>query len=208
MRLLLVFAISLIFFPTFVKAQDSAPAPDLLEQLETKTQKPAPAPLEPRVPDALLNKDKVRLPYKNYSEIPEEAIVEAEAFQKACVADVNLSTYYECDCWAMRFLEARLVRGPDIQQDIIMMDIGSECPNTAAIAGSAYKNCIAQGIDFFPKKQDPEEYCSCVGNSYAKLFERSGQSIDSKLMIQLRTMASLSCIQQPPGVPALVPPVK
>lgn len=214
MRLFLVFAAFLFICPAVLQAQDSAddadPILDLLQQLEQEREKSGPSaePLEPRLKDTLLNQGKKKLPYKNYSDIPEEAIIEAEAFEKACAANINLSTYYDCECWSMRFLETRLELGPLTQPEVVMMRIGAECPNTPAIAGSGYDSCIAQGIDFFPKKQDPEEYCSCVGNAYAKLFERSGQAIDTQLMVQLRTISSLSCIEQPPGVPPLVPPIK
>jgi hypothetical protein len=190
-------------------AEKNDPIPNLLEQLDIEAAKPKkPSPVLSAPKGSLLDQDKRQLPYKSYSEIPEEAIVEAEAFQQACEADSTLSTYYECECWAMRFLEQRIIRGPEVDATAVMLDIQADCPNTPAIAGMAYNTCIGQGVDFFPDKHDPEEYCSCVGNAYAKLYARSGRSIDTRLMVQLRTIASLSCTQQEPGVPVLVPPIK
>jgi hypothetical protein len=191
-------------------ASDADPIPNLLEQLDIETAKPAapPAALSPKLSDPLLNKSKKLSPFKSFDEIPEEVIEEAEQVARDCAADPMLSTYYDCECRAMRFIEVRIMRGPVEDQSTVLLDIRGECPNTPAIAGSAYQTCIQQGISFFPAGQDPEEYCSCVGNSYAKLYARAGQAFDSRLIVQLKTIATLSCTQQPPGVPVLVPPIK
>lgn len=192
-------------------AESAAQPPNLLEQLDTEAARRAAPPetkLTPKLSDPLLNKDKKRLPYKNFDEIPEEAVKEAQQVEKDCAADPMLSTYFDCECRAMRFLEARLERGPIDDAGAVMLDIKGECPNTPAIAGAAYKTCIEQGISFFPSGQDPEEYCSCVGRSYAKLYARAGQDFDTQLIVELKTMATLSCTKQEPGVPVLVPPIK
>lgn len=212
MRLLVLILILAVLWPGFAPAQDAEDdfIPNLLEQLEKESAKsqPEPAPLSPVLKDPLLGKDKKPLPYKSFDEIPQEVIAEAEQIKGICQAHHRMSIYYECECWAMRFLEQRLVRGPDMDARIVMLDIQAECPNMPAIAGYAYQSCISQGIDFFPKDQDPEEYCGCIGNSYAKLYARSGRRISSRLAIQLRTIAALSCTKQQPGVPPLVAPIQ
>ncbi|MCD8563066.1 MAG: hypothetical protein LRY54_03260 [Alphaproteobacteria bacterium] len=195
--------------PAEKAGQTSATAQNLLEQLEQESakKKSAPAPSLPKIKDPLLDKEKKPLPYKNFSEIPEEAITEAIQVGKDCAADEMMSTYYDCECRAMRFLEARLQHGPLDNASTVMLDIQGECPNLPAIAGSAYNTCIHQGIAFFPAGQDPEEYCTCVGNSYAKLMGRSKRGYDSYMMVQMRTLATLSCTKQQPGVPAIAPPI-
>lgn len=195
-------------------AQDKAAAgeddviPNLLEQLEQENARNAgnAAPLPPRL--TVPGRDKKSLPYKSFEDIPEEVIAEAEAMEVFCEGNSKMATYYECECWAMRFLEQRLVRGPNVAQTEVMLDIQGQCPNTPAIAGSVYQSCIQQGDDLFPQGQDPEEYCSCVGNSYARLFERAPRRINSRYAVQLKTIATLSCTRQQPGVPVLVPPIR
>lgn len=176
-----------------------------------RASRPSPVHPFPHFPPRLkdpLERDKKPLPYKSYDEIPEEVIEEAEQIEQRCTDSSTMSVYYDCECWAMRFLEQRLIRGPEVSQNSVMMDIGTECPNTPAIAGYAYNTCIHQGISTFPSGQDPEEYCECVGNSYAKLYERSGQTLTSSLIVKMKTISALSCTKQPPGVPVLVPPIK
>lgn len=188
----------------------TAASKDLLDQLEDEsaTQKKQAAPALPALKDPLLDKKKDALPYKNFSDIPEEAIVEAQKIKQDCAADPMMSRYYDCECRAMRFLEQRIKRGPEDGASAVMLDIGGDCQNLPALAGWAYNGCIHQGIDFFPAGQDPEEYCSCVGNSYAKLFARAKKSYSSRLIVEMKTLATLSCTKQPPGVPVLVPPIK
>ncbi|HRQ61550.1 MAG TPA: hypothetical protein PLO23_08595 [Alphaproteobacteria bacterium] len=187
--------------------EDTAP-PNLLEQLEQAKPAAPSSVLLPKLPTDPALKGKEKRPYKNYKDIPEEAIEEAVQVSVDCKAEQMMAVYYDCDCYGMRFLEQRLIRGPLVGQDTVKQDIGTECPNLPAIAGSAYQACIGRGLGSFPKKQDPEEYCSCVGNAYAKLYERSGRMIDMRLKIKMETIAALSCTKQESGVPPLVAPIR
>lgn len=209
MLLLWAVLLSGLVFPALAQDSVENDVPNLLEQLEqAKPAAPSSPVMQPALPTDPSLKKAEKLPYKSYDEIPEEAIIEALKVADECKADQLLSTYYDCDCRGMRFLEKRLIRGPNASQQAVEMDIGAECPNLPAIAGASYQTCIGRGISYFPARHDPEAYCSCLGNAYAKLYEQSGRSINMRLMIKMETIAALSCTNQEPGVPRLVAPIQ
>lgn len=202
--------------PTGVMAQEAGakkeqvPA-DLLDQLNNRQDQEQAKPKddEPKqIVDPLLNKHKKEPVIKRREDIPEAALEDTFAFEQSCVNDAHRAAHYDCECLASRYLERRIEEGPDVPANLIFMDVQAECPNLPAAAGFAYTECINQPHAFFPQGQDPEEYCTCVGNGYAKLFARSGRLPDSRNMVRMKTTAALSCTQQPPGVPVLVPPIR
>lgn len=208
--MLAVFGLFLMILPAAAQQQEKLPA-DLLEQLNQRDQeqKQTPQTREPApVTDPLLNERKAEPVIRNLEDIPEEALADAHNFENDCNQDQHRATHYDCECLASRYLERRIELGPDAPGNIVFMDVQSECPNLPGAAGFAYTQCIGQPISFFPEAHDPEKYCSCIGNAYAKLFARSGKLPNSRAMVQMRTTAALSCTEQPPGVPVIVPPIR
>lgn len=129
---------------------------------------------------------------EKYTDIPEEYWIEAENFKAYCDKDYRLKTNYDCECFAMKFLDARIDFGPYVTRSQIMMEIGNSCISAVNIAGESYTECMAAPT-LVPGRHDPEEFCSCVANAYAKLYDRAGVSFTSKTRVALKSRAMASC---------------
>lgn len=146
---------------------------------------------EPRTP--IIYNPEAGLVIYDYEDIPEEAIEEAEIFLRQCESDYHRSMHYDCECQAMRFLEQKIIRGPDTNPRTVLLDLYGVCPNKPGAAAYAFDKCMNQSPSFYPDDQDPESFCECAGNSYARLYARSGEHPSSSQMVRMRTMAAISC---------------
>lgn len=103
-------------------------------------------------------------------DIQDEIIDEAEQVAQRCAnQDVN-SQFYDCECIAARFIDARVLRGPEISAYSLVAELEPECVNSAGVAGYAYNQC--SGMNAYGA-QNAEEVCSCYGNYVAKQFSKT-----------------------------------
>ncbi len=124
-------------------------------------------------------------------QIPNEWFQEADAFLKKCEGKPTLTQYYNCDCLAAEYLQER-IKNPNIDESAIMMEISHSCVDASEAAGYQYERCLGNS-PLLPRKMDPQEYCTCYANTYAKAFERYKTSVNSKVIVELQTQAHIAC---------------
>jgi hypothetical protein len=127
-----------------------------------------------------------------YADLPEEYIEEAEKFYNECQTNDNMSRYYNCECLASKFLDKRIMAGPEVLNDIIVQSITHECADAAGAAGQEYQSCL-ENAPMMPANIPIEEYCTCYANTYAKLYEKYSLGPSSNTFIKLQTEAHISC---------------
>jgi hypothetical protein len=168
---ILVFLFVLFMIPAFAEAQDAPAAPPVL------------APPTAVVPSS---------PYKD---VPDEYLQEAEKVYQNCSASSKLNFYYNCECMGVSYLDKRIAAGPMQTPSAIMLSLSRECQDATNAAGYQYTQCL-QSANLAPDKPDSmslEKYCTCVANTYAKLFETLKMQPNSKTFTELQTRASLMC---------------
>lgn len=105
---------------------------------------------------------------------PEEVMEEAQYVFDTCDTNVFQKVYFDCQCLAGTFLQARDKYGAIAPQQEIINDIlygsNARCANAVGIAGKAYESCMESAKYTREYDKDNEEYCSCVGNTTAKRF--------------------------------------
>lgn len=125
-------------------------------------------------------------------QIPDQYIQEARTFYNKCTARPKYFHYRDCECWAKAHLNERIDLGPEAPQDQILVNIRGECKDATEAAGYYYDRCLGQG-GLLMEDQDPEKFCSCFGNIYAKLFEAYDIKTSSKAYVDLQTQAMITC---------------
>lgn len=202
----IVFLLALILCAGYLfsahTAHAQAPAPqELLEDPASKTkkapdaEKPVPGTLDPRlapIPGANAE-DKKALPFKNYSDIPDEALADMQNFHEECLVHYDLSAHYDCDCLSSRYLEERIKAGPNQSRQQIMLDISGECLDIARAAGRGYERCQSSGALNYNGGMSPEEYCECAGRNYAILLQRSKGALTRTKLNSSMSSALLRC---------------
>ena len=126
------------------------------------------------------------------SDIPDDFIIEASTFGERCRNDLTMPLYFDCRCMAVKYLDNRIELGKDASPSVIRNRLGDECKSATGIAGKIYKNCL---VDFSaaPKHLDPEEYCSCFGNTFAQFFESYPGKMQLSTESSLMGKARLKC---------------
>ncbi|MFK7840576.1 MAG: hypothetical protein AB8B83_09650 [Bdellovibrionales bacterium] len=128
------------------------------------------------------------------SEIPDEYIIEASEFGEMCRNEGDMRNYYDCRCMAIKYLDARIEFGPDVGPSFVKTALvqAKDCKDATGIAGHIYERCLLD-INNAPTHLDPEEYCSCYGNTFAKYFENISRNVTLMAKINLKTRAQLRC---------------
>lgn len=101
-------------------------------------------------------------------DIKQEIIDEAAQVQRLCERNSREAMFYDCECIASRFIDGRVIRGPDIAQSSITSEIKPDCVNVAGVAGYAYRQCNSMRAYGASR---PEEVCNCYGNYVAYKFQ-------------------------------------
>lgn len=106
-----------------------------------------------------------------------EQVDEALAVSQDCARHSRSSTYFDCDCVGMKFLELRRAAGDKAHAPFLLIEAEKSCPNMAGIAGQTYERCLAWG----PQEigYNYKEFCSCFGSEYGRIY---GKNPTSNLM--------------------------
>lgn len=103
-----------------------------------------------------------------------ELMNESEIAFTHCNQNFMLPRFYECSCFALKFMEARIKSGPDANfyNLITDMDYG-ECVFTPAIAGHGFDRCYE--LMYLQEFTDEilDKICECTGRSMAESFGRN-----------------------------------
>lgn len=102
-------------------------------------------------------------------EMQEEILDEAIGFQVECNRKRTYATFHDCECLSLRYLEERLLRGPEASADSIEYHIAHECTNPASIAGFAYGRCFRL-YQTTTRPDDLERTCECYANEFAQRY--------------------------------------
>lgn len=141
-------------------------------------------------------KDSTYFMYDDGEQSPEEMAEEAEYVYGVCARNTYQSKYFNCECVAGAFLQAREKAGPVVPQDYIINEItrgeNAQCANTVEIAGDAYSMCQSYARTFREYRKDNEEYCQCVGNTMARDFSKAPY-LRTAYIRKLRTNALVAC---------------
>jgi hypothetical protein len=81
------------------------------------------------------------------------------------------SSFYNCDCIATKFIDARVKNSAGNDIDIFINRAQSQCIDTSPVAGSYYQDCLQDGI-LSGTHEQREAFCSCVGREMGKEFTR------------------------------------
>lgn len=142
--------------------------------------------------DATLLSPQEPAEHHRYDDVPDEYLIEAMDFADECSNDQSMPLYYDCRCMGAEYLERRIKLGPDAAASLVRQTIGPSCADGTGIAGRFYEDC-AQNYVSVPDNVSVEDFCSCYGNTYAKMFERLDRPLMSREHIQIMTMARVTC---------------
>lgn len=124
--------------------------------------------------------------------IPTAYITESQMFEAYCDKEKNMRQYYNCECLAAEFLQTRLEEGPDVPRKNIMNMVSRTCHDAKEAAGLQYSDCLGSQ-SLLPKNINPDTYCRCYANSYAKFFEDNKLTLSPRTMGRAQTEASVMC---------------
>lgn len=137
------------------------------------------SPALAQAPGTYIVKDSLYFTMDDGIQSPEEMIEEAEYVQGVCSSDPYHTLYFDCECIAAQFLQAREIAGPMKPQYEILNDLTkgrrATCANTVGIAGETYSYCMDYSATRreLETKAENESYCTCAANKAASDFTRS-----------------------------------
>ncbi len=125
----------------------------------------SPAFSQENIAKGSLNKSEKLLPLTN------DFLEEALGVSDECKAYDFTNTRYDCDCVGMTFLDLRRKKGLNQSRFWLREDAQRKCPNAPAMAGRIYQSCIQWAP--MQRGEDYQEFCSCYGSSYAKIYQKN-----------------------------------
>ena len=179
MRFLLTLAFLFLSFPVMAQSLDLSPDGALLS---------SPAENVPKTQEA---------PF-SAADIPDAVFYEVKTFERYCQLQPTYYQYYDCECLAARFLDQRILVGPDAERTSIMMEIEDHCQDATQAAGQQYQTCLGNTL-LLPSNNDPELYCQCYANKFAEIFEDNNLKVKPSVLISVQTEAHSQC-QQPGAI--------
>ena len=155
MRFFLMILVTILLLPAlaFAQAADNSAVPEGNEPLIgiTRGSLPSMKQIVPRTPS-------------------EAELQEANAIFRGCADNDRESSYYDCECISLNFLQQRLLDQRDANDNPTaspFLKARKSCPNPTGIAGMTYSRCLS----WAPRlHSDYEVFCTCYANDYAKRF--------------------------------------
>lgn len=117
---------------------------------------------------------------------------EMDRIYNTCAGSSLYSTYYDCRCQAVKFLDARIKRGPNPPTEYILSDINTECANVAGLAGYAYELCTGKLSLLNYKDKAFAPFCECFANAYARSYAKAPR-LSSRHVQLLQKKAYQTC---------------
>lgn len=112
---------------------------------------------------------------------------EALKISDECKAYDRTNIRYDCDCVGMTFLDLRRQKGENAQDYWLREEARRKCPNTPAVAGKIYTECL----EWAPSQrgEDYQEFCTCYGSTFAKIYSKNPS--DDLLITEAQTMKAM-----------------
>lgn len=127
---------------------------------------------------------------KNEKILPLTSKILDEALQISdeCKTYDFTNTRYDCDCVGIKFLELRRKKGDSESAFWLREDAQKKCPNRPAMAGKIYSECV--GWAPLQRGEDYEEFCSCYGSNFAKLYGKNPS--ENLLVVEAQMTVAMS----------------
>lgn len=138
------------------------------------------------------------LPTDNEADISKyskKEIEEAEVVYAECTASQRLSSAFDCECFASKYLEKRHKEGPVLQKDIIYNQLRTECRNVVETTGREYSLCMSNPSFRDTNGIERKSFCECYARQWGKNFEGYKGVIDKKSRRYLKMMSRSHCIR-------------
>lgn len=100
-----------------------------------------------------------------------DQIDEALQVTQDCQAASFSTTFFDCDCVGMKFLENRLKYGEQKTSVYLLTLSRKSCPNSAGLAGSTLTQCETWAAPMRPRDFKP--FCACFANRLGRTYERN-----------------------------------
>jgi hypothetical protein len=100
-------------------------------------------------------------------DIPDILLEEMKEIERRCESNYFYSSFHDCRCIAVKFLDERMKSDPDIAQFIIFRRVNAQCPDKPAIAGFVYRSCYDM-----MKRDRPDfvNFCECVAKDMTEKY--------------------------------------
>ncbi|VAW75664.1 hypothetical protein MNBD_GAMMA15-915 [hydrothermal vent metagenome] len=120
-----------------------------------------------------------------------EQLKEADKVFQNCKATLKLHRYYDCECYASRFLDGRIKAGPKAQQEVILQTFYNDCRNIPDSTKYEYARCISDTKVRPVRNIASEDFCQCYSDQWAQRFEshQGLVNMDSKNLIRRHARA-------------------
>lgn len=123
------------------------------------------------------------------TDIPEEVLAEMARVESDCSQNFFYSSFHDCRCIAVKFVDERMKRGPDVAHTTILTAVTNECPNIPGAAGYIYASC-SQYMDWTNPVED--SYCRCTANRVAEKYGKAPR-MNTRYIQRLRRDAMVEC---------------
>ncbi len=128
------------------------------------------------------------------NEVTDKQLDEAEIMLAECKSTIKLSRYYDCECYAAKFLAGRISKGPLASKESILIGFQDECRNIVETTGIEYSRCMSDTIAKPPRNgMSPKSYCECYARKWADLFASYKGRINRHAKRNLRLKARAVC---------------
>ncbi len=124
--------------------------------------------------------------------VPDEYIEEALTFADYCEGRESMRQHYNCQCLSTKYLDKRIEGGDRIGRSSIMLAIEEKCADATEAAGVRYQECLGNAT-LMGVNGDPEEFCQCYANEYAKIYERLSPEPGSTMFVAIQSRAMMHC---------------
>jgi hypothetical protein len=147
-----------------------------------------------KLPDSLTSGDGPRretadIKNINPEDIPQILLDEMKEIEQNCEGNYFYSSFHDCRCVAVRFLDERLKSDPETPQFIIFKRVNAQCPDKTAIAGFVYRSCYDMAkID----RPDYIDFCECVAKEMTEAYAKRPM-VNMSYIQDLRKTAFRSC---------------
>ncbi len=127
------------------------------------------------------------------SNVTDAQIKEAEEILQECKSTLKINQLYDCECYAARYLDARIKLGPFASKEIIIGSFSSECRNIVDSTGHEYTRCMAITTKRPVKNIEPKDFCECYARQWGKYFKAHQGRIDLSARNNMKLRAKLYC---------------
>lgn len=169
--------------PQQTAQENAAPKAETLNVPDVVVPKRGPATMEPapgQNPDVLsprsvetkslnLQTDQAPVETKkavNPAEIPDIVMQEVKEIEHICSGNYLYSSFHDCRCLAVKFLDARISTDPATSRDAVFKQVAAQCVNKVSIAGYIYPSCYDIMKLHYPDTY--REICECTANKVAE----------------------------------------